>query len=442
MMFYCKQKGLKLQVIPRALLLTTATLLMAAPSTPAHASRAIETNIFMPGSAYNPTSLRSFQENLGITFHSAKWYQDWSHLIDPVVPKGLHSHGFLPELTWEPMLNGAGIPDSVITSGQYNNYLIQNARIVKGLGHQIRISFAPEMNGDWTPWAIGRHGNTGDSHKAAFRHIVQTFRNEGVTNVQWIWAPNVYTGGALTPYASFYPGDAYVDILGLDGYNWGTTRPWSAWQTFSDIYGNSYRDLLTISSRPIVITEIASTELGGDKAAWISDMFAAIRANFPRIQGFTWFNELKETDWRITSTPAARSAFINGFKGISATPMPTPASPSAPSPTPKNPPGKTKPAQIGTRDLVNTASASSGVISAPAVRAIADQTEELHAADETITSATQDYQAAPSLEDVATIELVSRSKTRRVSGVAWVTGVAACFTLALCAARWWWRRRT
>jgi hypothetical protein len=432
-MSYYKRKALRLQVLSQAFLLTTATLFMAVPAAPAHAHRAIETNIFHPGSAYNVASLKSFQESLGITFHSAKWYQDWSHPIDPFVPNGFRANGFLPELTWEPMINGVGIADSAITNGSYNSYLSQNARVVKNLGYPIRISFAPEMNGDWTPWAIGKHGNTAESHKAAFRHVVQMFRNEGVSNVQWIWAPNVYTPGALTPFSSMYPGDAYVDILGLDGYNWGTSRPWTAWQSFSTVYTSSYRDLIAISNRPIVITEIASTELGGDKAAWITDMYATIRANFPHIQGFTWFNENKETDWRITSSPAARDAFINGFKGVgtpsSPSPTPSPTISPTPSPTPKTIPRKPKQTQLSARTL-SYAEPLTAVESAE----LGDTDEQMYTTqllEETNMTTQEVDPLLPQIEPVAAEESIAETPENRLSTSVVASGAALLIALAL-----------
>ena len=59
-----------------------------------------------------------------------------------------------------------------------------------------------------------------------------------------------------------------------------------------------------------MVAETASTEQAGNKASWITDAFATqIPSNFPRIKAVIWFNENKEADWRIESSPAARAAF-------------------------------------------------------------------------------------------------------------------------------------
>ena len=60
-----------------------------------------------------------------------------------------------------------------------------------------------------------------------------------------------------------------------------------------------------------MLGEVASSEAGGDKTSWIADFFAAMRRR-PDIRAFVWFDHDKETDWRITSSETARSAFAAG----------------------------------------------------------------------------------------------------------------------------------
>ncbi len=48
------------------------------------------------------------------------------------------------------------------------------------------------------------------------------FGQEGDTNVRWVWSPNVKSDG-YAPFDKVYPGDTYVDRLGIDSYNWDTT---------------------------------------------------------------------------------------------------------------------------------------------------------------------------------------------------------------------------
>ena len=66
-----------------------------------------------------------------------------------------------------------------------------------------------------------------------------------------------------------------------------------------------------------MVGEFASTELGGDKGAWIADAASRIPSQYPQIKAFIWFNMNKETDWRVESSTSALNAFKASFVGSS-----------------------------------------------------------------------------------------------------------------------------
>jgi beta-mannanase len=291
--------------------------ILAHPLTTRAAPR-FEVNIFYPGSAYDTSLITNFESTLGVNFTAAKWYQDWATAFDPAVANRYNAAGLIPELTWEPQENGQGVAYDNVVAGAYDSYIAATANAIKDLGFVIRISLAPEMNTDWTPWGIGKQGNNRDNHKVFWQHVVQKFRDAGATNVKWVWSANVRPWNAQALYGSYadiFPGADYVDYMGLDGYNWGTSQSWSAWQTFDEIFQSSYNELAAVSGRDILIMEMASTEIGGDKAAWIANTFDRLNSAYARIKGFTWFNINKETDWRINSSAAAQAAFSAAYSG-------------------------------------------------------------------------------------------------------------------------------
>lgn len=241
---------------------------------------------------------------------------DWSESFTPDVANTFHTHGAIPELAWEPKLGDAGVSYADVTNGKYDTYLDTFSSDVKKLSYPIRITLAPEMNSDWVPWGIGKNGNDNTGEIAFWRYVVNRFAANGVANVSWVWSPNVHYSGETYTYSQLFPGDAFVNYVGLDGYNWGTTQSWSVWQSFSDVFGSSYNDLISLSARKILITEVASAEQGGSKADWILAMGNDLRTKFTRIQGITWFDINKETDWRIDSSQASKQAFSNMVLGI------------------------------------------------------------------------------------------------------------------------------
>jgi hypothetical protein len=166
------------------------------------------------------------------------------------------------------------------------------------------------MNGDWTPWSAGVNGNSAADYVRAWRHLHDVFGRAGAVNVSWVWSPNVVFHGS-SPLRKLYPGDAYVDWIGIDGYNWGTTRPGGGWMGFERLFGPTLRQVRRLAHKPLMLSEVASAERGGDKAAWISGFFRGLNRN-PDVLAFVWFDFAKETDWRFTSSAAARGAFARG----------------------------------------------------------------------------------------------------------------------------------
>lgn len=227
------------------------------------------------------------------------------------------ARGATPVITWEsfgPVPGSRGDPADLaaVARGDFDDYLKDWADAARGVGSTVLVRYLPEMNGDWVPWSEARTGNRSGVAVRAWRHVVAVFRARGATNVKWVWCPNVPVAG-LTPLRGLFPGDGWVDWVGLDGYNWGTTRPSIGWQSFEEVFSIGLRQLDVLSNRPVMIGETASAEQGGDKARWISDMFVSVALR-PSIRALVWFHHNKEADWRITSSRKAAAAFRAGVQ--------------------------------------------------------------------------------------------------------------------------------
>ena len=222
----------------------------------------------------------------------------------------------LPEISWEPW-DPAGRSDQpryamdTIAAGDRDRYLRRWARQARAYAEPVVIRFAHAMNGDWYPWGVGRRGVSAADHQEAWRHVVGVFRDEGADNVIWSWSPNVPFPGSV-PISALYPGDAWVDRVALDGYNWAGYRPGTTWTQFRQVAGEGLTQLALVSSRPAYMGEVAAPERGGDKAAWVRRMFAVAAAD-ERLRGLTWFDFKKRADWRIDSSPASTRAFRRGL---------------------------------------------------------------------------------------------------------------------------------
>src|SRR6186997_860585 len=78
----------------------------------------------------------------------------------------------------------------------------------------------------------------------AWRHVHDIFAGHGASNVKWVWGPNVF-GGSAVDFTPYYPGSDVVDVLALDGYNWGSL---DVWQTYTQVFGSSYDKLCQLDN--------------------------------------------------------------------------------------------------------------------------------------------------------------------------------------------------
>lgn len=228
-----------------------------------------------------------------------------------------------------PMISWAGTNLDDILAGRHDSLIRTRARAVQHFNHKIFIRWGYEMNGDWWDWTASRSPDTATKFAAAWRRIHRIFRAAKASNAVWVWAPNETGGDPLKDPRSYYPGDDVVDWIGLDGYNWGTATSSSTWRSFGAIFGPLYQTFA--GRKPLMISETASTELGGDKAAWIDHLADALPQQFPAVRALVWFHANKETDWRVDSSPAALDAFQR-LTDTQRGPFSSPASSRAPAP--------------------------------------------------------------------------------------------------------------
>jgi hypothetical protein len=210
-----------------------------------------------------------------------------------------------PLQTYEP-----GFTLGSLIDGSHDSYIRAWALAAKSWGHPFFLQFDWEMNGTWYPWGEGANSNRHGEFVEAWRHVHDIFTSVGATNATWVWCPNVDPSGSFTPLYSLYPGDAYVDWTCLNGYNRN-----APWMSFDELYGSTYRVIDRIApSKPMIIGEIASTEVGGSKAAWITDVLSgSLQARYPLIRGLLWFEKYAGNAYPIETSKSSLRAFVRGI---------------------------------------------------------------------------------------------------------------------------------
>jgi mannan endo-1,4-beta-mannosidase len=276
-----------------------------------------------------------------------EWFDYWSSPYNAAKVNAAWATGALPVITWMSESDLSSDPNAStytlknITNGMFDDYIRRYASDIRALGKPVAIRLDQEMNGNWFPWSAGFAANQAPSgqpnyYVQAWRHIWNLFQSLGANDdVIWIWAPSrvdtiqphVTTSGLKyeTSLTEDYPGDGYVDWVGMSAYQYKPTDGW----TYQATFGQTVAGLHSLTSKLIFIAETGATEAVGStdyapqKAQWIGQSLAGFLAD-NSIVGFCYFNNTVtnvhkvdgvpiQTDWQFTTSPLALSAFQTGI---------------------------------------------------------------------------------------------------------------------------------
>lgn len=257
-------------------------------------------------------------------------------------------------ISWRPFAStpsGKGGTLQSIASGNIDGYLIASARAAHAHPRPVFLRPMWEMNGDWFPWSsyagsTPRAGNSPALYRMAWQRMHIIFRGgqpseisarlsqaglPGLTttsgwvpnassNVAWVWS--LAKGGARptsAPYtnSSYYPGDQYVDWIGLSFHQWSSTSV-SHWTSRIDNSSDPWAradDLHAFAAsrgKPMMLAEwgIASKPYGnGDDPSWINDAFSWASSH-RMVRAQVYFNRVAgDNNHRLEDHPKSRAAF-------------------------------------------------------------------------------------------------------------------------------------
>jgi hypothetical protein len=149
-----------------------------------------------------------------------------------------------------------------------------------------------------------------------WRHVWRIFKAEHATNVIWVWSPNIQKRShpGMPDLSAEYPGDKYVDWVGIDGYYYSHTNND---QSFKDVFDPTMAQLRQAApNKPWLISE-TGVALGPNKPAQIKNLLHGV-LNHPRLNGFVYFDQYKpydRSDWRFDAPgdSASLQAFTAGI---------------------------------------------------------------------------------------------------------------------------------
>jgi mannan endo-1,4-beta-mannosidase len=231
-------------------------------------------------------------------------YIGWGSPFDAHAAAAAWSYGALYYMSWEPY----GTSVAAIASGQSNAYIARFAAAVRALNVPVAISFGHEMNGNWYPW--GTTGTTPAQFVTAWQLIHGIFAGVGATNVIWVWNPNDIYPVPHVQLGPYWPGDSYVDWVGITGYV-AATGP----DTFATLFQPTMDEIRQFTSKPFIIAE-TSVQTGPSDITGVGTLVQTVTGN-PDVLGLVWFDYDKDgVDWRIESRPAIQAAFAQDIAGL------------------------------------------------------------------------------------------------------------------------------
>jgi len=295
------------------------------------------------------TSVPQFELSTGRKVVVAHWRMSWHNGL-PFPTKEvelLWREGYVPQIglvNWPVQDYGAPqpaqpgpYPNSAIAAGAEDAVLRRYADAARKTDIPIEFDYDSEMQAAH-PWG-GRFDGGGatsfgdptwpdgpEHYRDAYRRIIDIFRQEGATNVTFIFHANTldqYLAGSYwEPWEAlknYYPGDDYIDWIGLSVYSepqFGVGPP----QTFeqklrgADGFEGSYAEITSLTDKPLMLSETGLYRMPSEdaKAQWVEDASRAIQSGeFPRIKALNWWAQNKGGDYDGYPTSPA---FLNGFK--------------------------------------------------------------------------------------------------------------------------------
>jgi mannan endo-1,4-beta-mannosidase len=259
--------------------------------------------VFERGAPESYAGITAFTKTTGVSPRVVSYYSGWSEPFQVGFASDAVRHGALPLVQIDPY----HVSLAAIADGQYDSYLRSYADSVRSFGRKVILGFGHEMNGSWYSW--GYKHTPAAVFVAAWRHVVDVFRQQRALNVIWMWTINVIHPGyrVIASPARWWPGSSYVSWIGLDGYYY---KP--SW-TFAPLFGPTIKIVHALSRMPIPILISETGAPAAYQPAKIADLFAGIRAY--GLLGFVWFDVNGSKDWDL-STPAAIAAFRRGADAI------------------------------------------------------------------------------------------------------------------------------
>ncbi len=251
--------------------------------------------IFDPSTHYELSYVDAIENNTGIELDIILEYYDLGYLPRVDKMKEINDTGRVLELTFQTSKYGTFDADALydVLDGKHDAQIDALISRIKESDEPVLFRPNNEMNGDWCSYnSMYTHKDT-EAFKTFWKWLYNRFEEADCENVIWVWNPNWgdFPHTEWNHYLQYFPGNAYVDVVGLTGYNTGTYYKAEEWRSFSEIYMPMLWEYdKHFKNFPYMITEFGSSATGGNKGEWIASAFNQLSRL--DIKAAVWWNHV------------------------------------------------------------------------------------------------------------------------------------------------------
>ena len=243
------------------------------------------------------TQLQPFESTVGAPVNIVADFESWDSDFPLKLTATVGKAGKTLLVFWEPNFGYQEILD-----GHKDASIERFAREAREYGYPVILVPFDEMNLNEEAWGYDHNHNTAETFQKAWMKIHDAFASSA--NVKFGLAYNAVSvpdvpGNQFTDY---YPGSAFVDYVGVDGFNPGNPK-----KSFQEIFDPAIQ-AVSIFQKPILIFSMASVA-GPDQAAWIREGLGTVAPTYPGLVGWIWFNQAGSPNWSVDSDERSLEAF-------------------------------------------------------------------------------------------------------------------------------------
>jgi len=204
-----------------------------------------------------------------------------------------------------------------VALGETDHELVALAKVVADANPQVvLVRWAQEMDlSGLYPWSVDDPA----AFRAAYRHVVDVFRQHGATNAQWVWSPSGNSGAR-----AYYPGADVVDYVGmtvLGDEHWDQVLVDQPARSFAQLMAPKYPEV-AVYGKPMIIAELGVSGTPEHQHQWLEDAARAL-VDFPNISVISYFDSVNapnnhmatQPDWRVSE-----AAFAEFERAVEAAP--------------------------------------------------------------------------------------------------------------------------